>query len=81
MGSPKPRVTDGCEAICMCWELNSGPLAEQLMLLAEESSLQHHDYLSLTWAHIHVCHVLRTEEHKKTEVTLSTVRAKRALVS
>ena len=34
-------VTDGCEPPCGCWELNSGPLEEQAMLLTTEPSLQH----------------------------------------
>jgi len=33
-------ITDGCEPPCGCWELNSGPLEEQSMLLTTESSLQ-----------------------------------------
>jgi hypothetical protein len=35
-------ITDGCEPPCGCWELNSGPLEEQSVLLTTESSLQHH---------------------------------------
>ena len=27
------HITDGCEPPCDCWELNSGPLEEQAMLL------------------------------------------------
>jgi hypothetical protein len=34
-------ITDGCEPPCGCWELNSGPLEEQSVLLTTEpSSLQ-----------------------------------------
>ena len=33
-------ITDGCEPPCGCWELNSGPLEEQLVLLTTEPSLQ-----------------------------------------
>jgi hypothetical protein len=33
-------VTDGCEPPCDCWELNSGPLGEQSVLLTAEPSLQ-----------------------------------------
>jgi hypothetical protein len=33
-------ITDGCEPPCGCWELNSGPLEEQSVLLATEPSLQ-----------------------------------------
>ena len=34
-------ITDGCEPpSCGCWELNSGPLEEQAMLLTTEPSLQ-----------------------------------------
>ena len=33
-------ITDGCEPPRGCWELNSGPLEEQLVLLTAEPSLQ-----------------------------------------
>jgi hypothetical protein len=33
-------ITDGCEPPCGCWELNSGPLADQTVHLAPEPSLQ-----------------------------------------
>ena len=33
-------VKDGCESPCDCWELNSVPLEEQLVLLTAELSLQ-----------------------------------------
>jgi hypothetical protein len=33
-------ITDGCEPPCGYWELNSGPLEEQPMLLTAEPSLQ-----------------------------------------
>jgi hypothetical protein len=33
-------ITDGCESPCGCWELNSGPLEEQSVLLTTEPSLQ-----------------------------------------
>ena len=33
-------LIDGCEPPCGCWELNSGPLEEQSVLLISESSLQ-----------------------------------------
>jgi len=32
--------TNGCEPPCGCWELNSGPLAEQLVFWTAEPSLQ-----------------------------------------
>jgi len=32
--------TDVCEPPCGCWELNSGPLKEQVVLLTTELSLQ-----------------------------------------
>ena len=32
-------ITDGCEPPCNCWELNSGPLEEQVVLLTTEPSL------------------------------------------
>ena len=37
--APDP-ITDGCEPPCSCWELNSGPLEEEAMLLTSEPSLQ-----------------------------------------
>jgi hypothetical protein len=37
--TPNP-ITDGCEPPCSCWELNSGPLEEQSVLLTAEPSLQ-----------------------------------------
>ena len=37
--APDP-IRDGCEPPCGCWELNSGPLEEQAMLLTSEPSLQ-----------------------------------------
>ena len=37
--APDP-ITDGCELPCGCWELNSGPLEEQAILLTSEPSLQ-----------------------------------------
>ena len=33
-------ISDGCEPPCDCWELNSGPPEEQLVLLTAERSLQ-----------------------------------------
>jgi hypothetical protein len=36
---PDP-ITDGCEPPCGCWDLNSGPLEEQSVLLTAEPSLQ-----------------------------------------
>jgi hypothetical protein len=33
-------ITDGCELLYGCWELNSGPLEEQSVLLTTEPSLQ-----------------------------------------
>jgi hypothetical protein len=33
-------ITNGCEPPCGCWELNSGPLEEQSVLLTAEPSLQ-----------------------------------------
>jgi hypothetical protein len=33
-------VTGGCEPPCSCWELNSGPLEEQSVLLTAEPLLQ-----------------------------------------
>ena len=33
-------IAECCEPPCGCWELNSGPLEEQAMLLTAEPSLQ-----------------------------------------
>ena len=33
-------ITDDCNPPCGCWELNSGPLEEPMVLLTAESSLQ-----------------------------------------
>jgi hypothetical protein len=33
-------ITDGCEPLCVCCELNSGPLEEQSVLLTIEASLK-----------------------------------------
>jgi hypothetical protein len=33
-------ITDGCEPLCGCWGLNSGPLEEQSVLLTAEPSFQ-----------------------------------------
>ncbi|EDL91225.1 rCG56442 [Rattus norvegicus] len=33
-------ITDSCEPPCGCWDLNSGPLEEQSVLLTIEPSLQ-----------------------------------------
>jgi hypothetical protein len=36
---------DGCESPCGCWDLNSGPLEEQSVLLTTEPSLHPSDSL------------------------------------
>lgn len=33
-------ITDGCEPLYRCWELNSGPMEEQPLLITTEPSLQ-----------------------------------------
>jgi hypothetical protein len=37
---PSDLITGGCEPPCGCWDLNSGPLEEQLVLLPSELSHQ-----------------------------------------
>jgi hypothetical protein len=37
---PETRVMDGCESVHGCWELNSGPLEEQQVLLTTEQTVQ-----------------------------------------
>jgi hypothetical protein len=39
--TPDP-ITDDCKPPCGCWELNSGPLEKQSVLLTTEPSLQPH---------------------------------------
>ena len=39
IGSPEAIVTDGYQCRCECWEPNSGPLQEQLVLLATKPAL------------------------------------------
>jgi hypothetical protein len=49
-------ITGGCnEPPCDCWELNSGPLEEQSVLLITEPSLQpvHHSYSRVNFACIY----------------------------
>ena len=46
-------ITDGCEPPCGCWELNSGPLEEQAMLLTTEPSLEP---LKISFNFSMVCH-------------------------
>ena len=41
-GKVSDPIRDGCEPPCGCWELNSGPLQEQSVLLTTEPSLQPH---------------------------------------
>jgi hypothetical protein len=36
----KVLITDGCEPLCGCWDLNSGPSEEQSVLLTVEPPLQ-----------------------------------------
>jgi len=38
-------ITDGCEPPHGCWDLNSGPLEEQTVLLTAEPPLQLHDHI------------------------------------
>jgi hypothetical protein len=39
MGSSGSTVITGCEPPCGCWELNSGPLEDEPVLLTTEPSL------------------------------------------
>jgi hypothetical protein len=38
-------MTDGCKPPCGCWDLSSGPMEEQLVLLTAEPSLQSRVFL------------------------------------
>jgi hypothetical protein len=42
-------LIDGCEPPCGFWDLNSGPLEEQSVLLTDEPSLQPQALLSTTF--------------------------------
>ena len=44
-------ITDGCEAPCGCWELNSGLLEEQSVLLTTEPSLYLKDMVKVPAYH------------------------------
>jgi hypothetical protein len=44
-------ITDGCELVCGCWELNSEPLEEQSVFLTAEPSFQPHCKYSYTFFH------------------------------
>jgi len=52
---------DGCEPPCGCWELNSGPLDEQSVLLTSEPSLQPLSAEVFTQGLAHVRRVLCAE--------------------
>ena len=51
-------IKDGCEPPCGYWELNSGPLEEQAVLLTTEPSLQPQPYISyaLLWLNMGAAH-------------------------
>ena len=61
--SSGPGVTEDYELPCGCWELNSGPLQEQQVLLTTEppfqppvfSKLKHYIYLFIGWVRVPVC--------------------------
>ena len=50
-------ITDGCEPPCGCWEMNSGPLEEQAMLLTTEPSFQpFHSFLNIYfYVYVYAC--------------------------
>jgi hypothetical protein len=52
-------ITDGCEPPCGGWELNSGPLEEQLVLLSSEPSLQPHVSLVFLFCFVLFCFVFK----------------------
>jgi hypothetical protein len=39
-------IKNGCEPPCGCWDLNSGPLEEQSVLLTTDPSLQPYLFVS-----------------------------------
>jgi hypothetical protein len=50
-------ITDGCKPSYGCWELNSGPLEEQSVLLTAEPSLQPTSpiFIIVTYTYVSVC--------------------------
>lgn len=51
-GSSETGVRDNCEVLCGCLELNLGPLEEKPVLLTTKESLQPHQTIFLTFAHL-----------------------------
>ena len=52
-------ITDGCVPPCGCWELNSGPLEGQPVLLTTEPSLQPSSFsFSLYFFHVLIISIL-----------------------
>ena len=75
------RYHYGCEPPCGCWDLNSGPLEEQSVLLTTEPSLQPCKNISYTHTYTHT-HTHTEGENwplstnvDKAEATLRTTRA------
>jgi hypothetical protein len=64
-------ITDGCEPPCGCWELNLGPLEEQLVLLTAEPSLQHHHHHSPSFFILFLSYLLRQHLSLNLELTIS----------
>jgi len=54
-------LQDGCETPCGCWDLNSGPLEEQSVLLAAEPALQ-------PWSHLFISLVSASPSHSSPTV-------------
>jgi hypothetical protein len=48
--SPRTRFIDSCELLGGCWDLNLGPLEEQLMLLTTETSLLWETLHLVSWS-------------------------------
>ena len=68
-------ITDGCEPPCGCWELNSGPLEEQAVLLTAEPSLVfglflvfETEFLCLTVLAVHGTHFVDQAGLELTEI-------------
>jgi hypothetical protein len=63
-------IPDGCEPLCDCWELNSGPLEEQSVLLTSETSLQPSFLLNYPPSHVCAAHSLIPGHHTLKEKRL-----------
>lgn len=65
ISTPRTRLTDICEPLCVVWELNPGPPNEQLVLLASETSLN---------TTLHIFNVLTITDVTNGKLDILTIR-------